>query len=122
MIKNKFNSLAKAKWFINLAKLPPKQRCKVICCGKSGFFRDLQRLVKHVGRDKNIKLSVHHKKLFKKHKKLLKKIAASRSPKKLQRLLLKKVKGGAFPLIPLLAGIIPSLVDLAITELPKLFN
>ena len=105
---------AKANWFVALSKLSPKKRVEVICCGKTGFFKDLQRVVRHVGRGKKVKLNSRHVKL-------LKKISACRSPSKLKNSLLKKVKGGFLPLIPILGSLIPSLVNLAVTELPKLF-
>ena len=113
---------AKANWFVALSKLSPKKRAEVICCGKNGFLKDLLRLVKHVGRNKKVKLEPHHEKLFKKHRSTLKKIASCRGPTKLKKLLLKRTKGGALPLIPILGSLIPSLVNLAVTELPKLFN
>ena len=112
---------AKANWFVALSKLSPKKRVEVICCGKNGFFKDLQRVVRHVGRGKKVKLDTRHVKLFKKHRGLLKKISTCRSPSKVKNLLLKKTKGGFLPLIPILGSLIPSLVNLAATELPKLF-
>ena len=114
---------AKANWFVALSKLPLKKRCEVICCAKTGFFKDLGKLVKHVGRKKGIRLESRHKKLFSKHKSLLKKIVShQRAPKKLKKFLLKRLRGGAFPLIPIIGSLLPSLVNLAVTELPKLFG
>ena len=112
----------KAAWFSVLAKLSPKKRQQAVCSGNIAFFRDLRKLVKFVGRKKGLNLTPKHSKLFKKHKSLLKRIAKASTAHKVKKILLKRLRGGAFPLIPLIASVIPSLVSIASTEIPKLFG
>lgn len=112
-------SSSKAEWFYSLAKLPQKKRIAVIKRGRIPFLQDLQRIIRFVGRSKSVKVLPHQNKLFKKHRRFLKAIAECKGPKKLKNLVLRKIQGG---FLPILAALLPPIISLVTTALPKILG
>ena len=109
-------------WFERFCKLPLKQRIEIVKLGKENFFKDLKKLVKFIGRNKRQgELKPEHKRLFndKRKKALFKRIDKARSAAKVRKLLLKKVRGGAFPFLPIIAAAIPSILGLVSDQVSK---
>lgn len=110
--------VTKANWFKSLAKLPSKKRATVLKTGKGCFLKDIQKIIKFVGRSKKVKILPSHTKLFKKHKAFLSRFSRCKGPK-LKKLVLRKVSGGFFGI---LAALLPTIISLASSVLPKILS
>ena len=58
-------AVSKANWFVRLSKLPANKRAAVLKTGKGCFLKDLQKIIKFVGRSKKVKVLPQQHKLFK---------------------------------------------------------
>lgn len=116
---SKATSSSKARWFYSLAKLPHKKRVAAIKRGRIPFLQDLRKIIRFVGRSKSVKVLPHQNKLFKKHRRFLKAIADCKGAKKLKTLVLRKIQGG---FLPILASLLPPLISLVTTALPKILG
>ena len=120
--KEKTRKSPNVVWFEGFCKLPLRQRIEIVKRCKKGFFKDLKKLVKYIGRNKRrAQLKPAHKRFFNnnKNKTLFKRIDKARSAEKVRKLLLKKVRGGAFPFLPIIAAAIPSILGLVSDQVSK---
>ena len=108
----------KLRWLTRLTKLSPDDQSLAITHGKPCLIRDLHKIFKFVGGKKRSKITPLHKKIFKKNKKYLNQIVKSACLKKVRKLLLKRTKGGDF----LLSSILPVIISLACSGIPKLIG
>ena len=109
-------------WFERFCKLSKKRRIEIVKDGGEDFFKDLKKLVRFIGRHKRQgQLKPAHKRVFnnKKNKELFKKIDNARSAEKVRKILLRRIKGGAFPFLPLIAAAIPSILGLVSDQVSK---
>lgn len=109
----------KAKWFVKLSKLPKDKREAVLKSGKGEFLKDLQKIIRVVGRSKKVKVIPTQHKLFKKHRYFLSKISNCKGAKKFNKLVSRKVSGGFFGI---LATLLPAIISAATHILPKILG
>ena len=121
--KEKTGKSPNVVWFEGFCKLPLRQRVEIVKRCKKGFFKDLKKLVKYIGRTKRrAQLKPAHKRILIKNKDLFKRIDKARSAEKVRKLLLKKVRGGAFPFLPIIAAAIPSILGLVSDQVSKVIG
>ena len=108
----------KANWFKALSSLPAKNRVTALKASKGCFLKDIQKLIKFIGRSKKVKILPAQRKIFKKHRGFLSRFARCKVPK-LKKLALSKVSGGFFGI---LAALIPAIVSLVSSVLPKVLG